>query len=85
MKEFTYTIKDKDGLHARPAGILVKNAKCFVSNVSITKDDQTADMKALIKVMSMAIKQGTTVKIRVDGPDEEECAKALKECFENNL
>ncbi|WP_297979643.1 HPr family phosphocarrier protein [uncultured Methanobrevibacter sp.] len=85
MKEFSYTIKDKDGLHARPAGLIVRRLKEFQSSVTLTCDDRSCDMKALIKLMSLAIKQGETVTITIDGKDEDECFEAIKAEMEERL
>ena len=79
MKEFTYTITDPVGIHARPAGLLVKNAKQFASSITVEMGGKSCDMKALMKLMGMGIRQGDTITVRVEGEDEEECAKAIEE------
>lgn len=85
MKEIEFTVNDPNGIHARPAGILVKALKVFNSKVTIYKGDKNADMKKLLALMGMGIKQGDTVTVKVEGDDEETCAaeieKALKENF----
>ena len=58
MKEFKYTVTDPEGIHARPAGELVKKAKEFQSKITITKDGKSADVKRLFALMGLAIKQG---------------------------
>ena len=85
MKTFEYTIKDELGIHARPAGLLVKEAKKFESECTITKDGKTKKLTQLMMLMSLGIKQGDTVTISVDGADEDAAVAALKEFFENNL
>ena len=85
MKTFEYTIKDELGLHARPAGLLVKEAKKFESECTITKDGKTKKLTQLMMLMSLGVKQGDTVTISVDGADEDAAVAALKEFFENNL
>ena len=82
MKTFEYTIKDELGIHARPAGLLVKEAKKFESECTITKDGKT---KKLTQLMSLGVKQGDIVTVTAEGADEEAAAAALKEFFENNL
>ena len=57
MKQFTYTIKDELGVHARPAGLLVKLAKKYASKVTIEKDGKACDMRKLMAVMGLGIKQ----------------------------
>ena len=85
MKEFTYTITDPNGIHARPAGLLVKQLKAFKSTVTIFKGDKNVDMKKLLALMGLGVKQGDAVTIKVEGEDEEACAatleKFLKETF----
>ena len=85
MKGFTYTVKDKVGIHARPAGMLVKLVKEYSSDVYIEKGDKRIKADRLIAVMNMGIKQGDTVTITIEGDDEEEAYKALYSFFEKNL
>ena len=56
MKTFGYTIKDELGIHARPAGILVKEAKNYESKIKITKGQKTAEATRLMAIMGMAVK-----------------------------
>ena len=85
MKTFEYTIKDELGIHARPAGMLVKEAKKFASECTITKDGKTKKLTQLMMLMSLGVKQGDIVTVTAEGADEEAAAAALKEFFENNL
>ena len=57
MKSFEYTIKDELGIHARPAGMLVKEAKNFASECTITKDGKTKKLTQLMMLMSLGVKQ----------------------------
>lgn len=85
MKNFEYTIKDELGIHARPAGMLVKEAKKYQSKITITKEGKTAEASKLMAVMSLGVKCGQTVQIAVEGPDEEEAAAGIQAFFEENL
>ena len=85
MKEFQYVIQDPVGLHARPAGLLVKQATGFQSKVTIESGGKSADARKLIMLMSLGIKQGMEVTCRVDGEDEEAAAEALQKFFQENL
>ena len=85
MKSFTYTVKDELGIHARPAGMLVKEVKNFQSKVMLEKDGKTVDASRLMAVMSMGVKQGQTVTITVEGEDEDAAYEAVKAFFESNL
>jgi phosphocarrier protein len=86
MKEFFYTIQDKDGIHARPAGLLVKKAKEFAdSQITIYKGSEAADIKKLFAMMKLGIKQNDEVKITVEGGNEEVVATELHEFLKNTL
>lgn len=87
MKEFEYTIKDPIGIHARPAGILAKAAKAMDSTITISKADgsKSAVATKLMAVMGMGIKSGETVKITVEGGDEEANFAAIEKFFNENL
>ena len=86
MKEFTYTIKDEIGIHARPAGNLVKLIKGFESSVTIEKDGKPpVNGTALMKLMGLGVKCGETVKVTVDGADEDAAAAAIEEFMNANL
>ncbi|MBE7005840.1 MAG: HPr family phosphocarrier protein [Ruminococcaceae bacterium] len=86
MKSFDYVITDPVGIHARPAGILVKEIKKFAgSTVTITKGEKSVNALKLMALMGMGIKQGDTVTVAVEGGDEEAVAAAIEDFFKNNL
>ena len=85
MKNFEYTIKDELGIHARPAGMLVKEAKKYQSKITTTKEGKTAEASKLMAVMSLGVKCGQTVQIAVEGADEEAAAAGIQAFFEANL
>lgn len=85
MKSFTYKIRDEVGIHARPAGLLVNLAKSVGGKVTIEKDGKTADACKLFSVMGLGVKCGDTVKICVEGGDEEAAIERLSEFFSQNL
>ena len=85
MKTINYTIKDSEGIHARPAGILVRVAKEFVSSVTMKKGDKEADCKKIFGIMSLCVKCGENIEIVVNGEDEEKAAQAILRCLEENL
>lgn len=85
MKTFDYTIKDELGIHARPAGLLVKEAKKFASECTITKDGKTKKLTQLMMLMSLGVKKNDTVTISAEGEDEDTAIEALKDFFEKNL
>ena len=85
MKSFTFKIRDEVGIHARPAGLLVNLAKSVGSKVTIEKDGKIADACKLFAVMGLGVKCGDTVKISVEGGDEEAALQRLSEFFSKNL
>lgn len=85
MTKFEYTLTDKDGIHARPAGLFVKKAASFNSNISIAKGEKQADAKRLFAIMGLAAKCGDTIVITADGKDEQEAVSELKTFLSENL
>ncbi len=85
MKEWTYQIKDREGIHARPAGQLVKEAARFASSVTIYKGEKGGDAKRIFSVMGLGVKCGEEIRVCVEGPDEEQAAQALQEFLQNTL
>ena len=86
MKEFTYTIKDELGIHARPAGLLAKAAKAYGdTTITVTKDGSTVKASQLMKLMGLGVKQGNEITIAADGPAEDEAIAAMRKFFEENL
>ena len=86
MKEFTYTIVDELGIHARPAGLLSKLAKSFPDTVvTVTKGDRTVKASQLMKLMNMGVKKGDQVTVAAEGAAEEEAIAALQTYFEETL
>lgn len=85
MKEFKYTITDKEGIHARPAGAFIKEATAFPCSVTLVKGDKEVDAKRIFAVMSLAVKCGEEVTLRTDGEQEEEAMQALSTFLKENL
>lgn len=85
MKSFEYVIKDELGIHARPAGILVKEVKKFESKITIQKGDRTVEASRLMALMGMGVKCGDKVIITAEGADEDTAIEQMEEFMENNL
>ena len=85
MKSFSYTVKDELGIHARPAGMLVKEVKNFQSKVTLERDGKSVDASRLMAVMGMGVKKDQTVTVTVEGNDEDAACEALKAFFKANL
>ena len=85
MKQFSYTIKGEQGIHARSAGNLVKEAQNFMSNISIEYNQKIENLKRLFTVTCLGVKKGDLVTVRVNGSDEDCAAYALENYFRTNL
>ncbi len=85
MREVTLTIRNKVGLHARPAALFVRTAGKFKSKVSAVKDGREVNAKSILSVLTLGAEQGAVVTIRAEGEDEAEAVEALKELVENNF
>lgn len=85
MRTFDYTIKDELGIHARPAGMLVKTAKALGSEITITKDGKSVGAAKLMALMGLGVKCGDTITVSISGGDEEASEKAMREFLSANL
>lgn len=85
MKEFTYVIKDPLGIHARPAGLLVKEIKKHKSEVTVTKGGRSVNAERLIALMGLAVKGGDEIKVQIKGADEADAAASIRSFFEETL
>ena len=85
MQQFTYTITNPVGIHARPAGLLVKIAQALDSEVTIQVGGKSASARKLLQLMTMGIGQGDTVTVRIQGGDEENSRRVMEQFFRENL
>lgn len=85
MKEFSYIIKDEIGIHARPAGLLAKEAKAFTSKITIEANGKSADVTRLMAVMGLGVKNGAEVVIKAEGDDEDAAIAKMQEFMAANL
>lgn len=85
MKEFNYVITDPQGIHARPAGELVKAVKPFASSIKLVKDGKEGDCRKIFGIMGLAVKKGDEVVVRIDGEDEEAAYEAVSKFMQENL
>ena len=85
MIEQEVTIKNRAGLHTRPAAALVKIAARFQSEFMIFKDGMDINGKSIIGVMTLAAEQGSTLTLQFDGPDEQDAAKEIIGLFERGF
>ncbi len=85
MVERLVTIRNRAGLHTRPAATLVKTAARFQSEFFIRKDSFEINGKSIIGVMTLAAEQGSVLVLRFEGPDEADAAAAVVELFERGF
>jgi len=85
MVERIVTIRNRAGMHARPAALLVKTASSFTSQISIEKDSERVNGKSIMGVITLGATYNTPLKIVADGPDEMEAVDALQKLFDNRF
>lgn len=85
MKELSYVITDPEGIHARPAGALVKEAAAFTSKITIGKDGKEVDAKRIFGIMGLAAKQGQTIVLKAEGDDEDAAIEKIGTFLKENL
>lgn len=85
MIERDVTIRNRAGLHTRPASMLVRTASQFESDIFLRRDNYEINGKSVIGVMTLAAEPGATLTLVVEGSDEEEAADAIEELFEDGF
>lgn len=85
MKQFTYTVNDPVGIHARPAGMLVKEAKKYTSTITIEKNGKSVNALKLMALMGLGVRKGDTVTVAAEGDDEDVAIAGLEQFFKENL
>ena len=85
MKTFEYVIRDELGIHARPAGALVKEVKKFESRITIQKGDKEVEASKLMALMGMGVKCGDNIIVKADGADEDAAIEQMETFIKNNL
>ncbi|NOY57702.1 MAG: HPr family phosphocarrier protein [Calditrichaeota bacterium] len=82
MMKKKFTIRNKYGIHARPAGQLVKTASKFKSQVYISKNGKEVNAKSIMGVLMLEAGQNSEVEIRVEGEDEAEALAAINDLID---
>lgn len=85
MKQFNYVITDEIGIHARPAGLLVKEAKTFSSKITIEANGKKAEATKLMAVMLLGVKKGAEVVVTAEGDDEDIAIVKMEAFMKENL
>lgn len=85
MIKKTFRLKNKYGLHARPAALLVKTTGKFKSDIKISKDNMVANGKSIMGLMTLVAEVGSEIEVSVEGEDQQEAMKAIEELIEKNF
>ncbi len=85
MKSFHYRVLAEHGIHARPAGALAKIAKKYACHITISCAQRTCDVKRLVSLMKLEVKQGEEITISIQGPDEGQAAAELTAYIQTHL
>ncbi|MBR4374967.1 MAG: HPr family phosphocarrier protein [Treponema sp.] len=85
MTEKTLTVKNRAGIHARPAAMIAQLANKFASEVSIEKDSTTVNAKSIMGVITMAAGYNTVLILRAEGPDEKQAVQSIFDLFERKF
>lgn len=85
MTEKLLTVKNRAGIHARPAAIIAQTANKYQCEVSLSRDDTTVNAKSIMGVITMAAGYNTVLTLTTDGPDEKECAAEIEALFESRF
>lgn len=85
MKTVQYVIQDELGIHARPAGELVKLAKTFSSHIIMKKEGKSGDCKKIFALMGLAVKKGNEITLEIEGEDEEKACEELTRFLKEQL
>lgn len=85
MRQFSYTIQDKVGIHARPANLLVREARRFQSKVILCRGEKRAEVTNLLAVLGLYARCNDTIEVEVSGEDEDAACEAVRGVFETYL
>ncbi len=85
MTEKILTVRNRAGIHARPAAIIAQTANKFKSEITLSRDDATINAKSIMGVITMAAGYNTNLTIKADGPDETEAVAAIENLFESKF
>lgn len=78
MPSFTHTIEDEIGLHARPAAVFVRTAAGFAAEITVTREDRSADAKSLLEVLQLEAGKGAVITVSAEGDDADAALDALR-------
>ncbi|MDE6970182.1 MAG: HPr family phosphocarrier protein [Eubacterium sp.] len=84
MRQYHYTIKDRMGIHTRPAGLFVNEANKYESKIIVMANGKTAHGQNLTEIMDLDVESADQIDIEIDGPDEDAAFDRIKSFFEDN-
>ena len=85
MRQYHYTIKDRMGIHTRPAGLFVNEANKYESKIIVMANGKTAHGQNLTEIMDLDVESADQIDIEIDGPDEDAAIAAMENFFRENL
>jgi phosphotransferase system HPr (HPr) family protein len=85
MQQKDLAIRNKLGLHARPASVFVEAAQQFASQLTVVKNGKRVNAKSILSLMSLDIRSGDVVTLEADGPDESSAVAALSDLVQTRL
>ena len=85
LSEAVLLIRNQLGLHARACALFVKTAAKFKAEVFVSRDDLEVNGKSIMGVMMLAAEEGSTIRVRAEGPDEREAITALRELVDGKF
>ena len=85
MVETLLTVKNRAGIHARPAAIIAQTANKFDCEITLSRDDTTVNAKSIMGVITMAAGYNTVLTLRTEGSDEKEAASAIQSLFDSKF
>lgn len=85
MTEKLLVVRNRAGIHARPASLIAQTANKFASEINFEKDSATINAKSIMGVLTMAAGYNTTLTVRASGSDEEDAVNALYQLFESKF
>lgn len=85
MKEKILTVKNRAGIHARPAALIAQVANKFQSEITFAYNDMNINAKSIMGVITMAASYNTNITAQANGSDEKEALDALENLFESKF
>jgi phosphocarrier protein len=81
----TLVVNIPQGIHARPANLIVRRLQTFQAKVDFVKENQRVDGKSILELLTLAAEQGTQLEVEAAGPDAQQAIDAMVELFANNF